>query len=143
MSTVPVRTPETDAVIELLQDGGLLVGDAERPAGWATAVAGYVILYPLNAPTDGPIGDVHADMASEYQVTAVGQTRAQAQWNLDRARTLMFAAPAHLVTGRRLMRPIELQGDSGVIDRDDDTSPALFYGVDRYTLWSTPDPNNN
>lgn len=114
----------------------LLVGDAVRPAEWATAPAGYVVLYPLDSPADGPVSDAYADTDSTYQVTAVGKSRAQAEIAADKARSLMLTGSLS-IPGRVLMEPV-VRSESRGVERDDDTSPPLFYAVDRYVIRTTP-----
>lgn len=133
--TVVQRAPETLAVLALLR-GELVVGDAARPENWASSSGGYAVLYPLSVPTDGPVSDPYADAESEYQVTAVGVTRAQAQIVADKARTLMLTAPL-TIPDRVLMQPVEWSDSRGV-ERDDDVSPPLFYAIDRYMIRTTP-----
>jgi hypothetical protein len=132
--TAVARAPETLAVLTLLRTQ-LTVGDGTRPTGWASA-AGYAVLYPLGVPADGPVADAYADTQSEYQITAVGETRAQAQILADHARVLMLTGSLS-IPGRALMQPVEWSESRGV-DRDDDTSPPLFYAIDRYVIRTTP-----
>ena len=134
--TAVARGPETLAVLAKLAAGGVMVGDGVRPDAWATATAGYVVLYPLMVDPDGPAADAYADAESEYQITAVGRTRAQAQFAADKARSVMLA-PGLSIPGRALMQPVEWSPSRGVT-RDDDEDPPLFYAVDSYLIRTTP-----
>ncbi len=134
--TAVARAPETAAVLAWLAADGLMVGDGVRPAAWASATAGYVVVYPLITEQDGPAEDAYADTDSAYQITAVGRTRAQAQFAADKARASMLA-PGLSIPGRALMQPVEWSPSRGVT-RDDDEDPPLFYAVDSYLIRTTP-----
>jgi hypothetical protein len=141
--TVPQRGPETDALIALLRDAGLLTGDAQRPAaggfpgGDSTQqFEPYAVLYTASViEIGGPMGDPWADTSSEYQVTAVGETAAQARAVADKARGILLGArPA---VPDRHVEPIAWTLGHAA-ERDDDETPVLYSAVDVYTVNSTP-----
>ena len=76
----------TDAIILVLQtDGGLAVGDGEKPdgAGWQgtpgqSVFEPYVVVYPIaGGQADGTVSSPDADADSIYQFSCVGATRAR------------------------------------------------------------------
>lgn len=139
MTTVVARAPETAAVLALLASVGLRVGDGARPTGWLPAdfaAGGYPVLYPLTTTASGTSADAYADVESEYQITSVGSTRAQAQFVADASRTVMLTG-ALSIPGRALLQPVEWAPSRGVT-RDDDVDPPLFTVVDRYVIRTTP-----
>lgn len=142
--TAVQRGPEADAVLALLRaETGLAIGDAQRPDGagfpgddTTAAFVPYAVLYPgVTIDIDGSEADPNADTVDEYQVTGVGVTRAQAQFVLDRCRTAMLQSV--LVVPGRHVNLVELS-QSREVDRDDDVVPPLFYGVDLYSINTTP-----
>lgn len=133
----------TDAIISSLEGAGLLVGDAEAPAGhgWAgvpggSEFRGYVVVYELSGGvTDGTIGEPDNDAEQVFQLTAVGATRDQCKWVADRARQVMLTAVL-TIADRTVMRvAVDMLG--GTI-RDDDVQPPVFFSPDRYRVHSTP-----
>lgn len=139
--TAVERGPETDALLTLL--AGLPVGDGIKPdaggfpGGDSTAqFVPYAVLHSgILADVSGPVGDPFADTSSEYQITAVGETAAQARAVADKARGLILAATL-VVSGRhvQLVRWVH----SLPAQRDDDVIPPLFYAVDLYAVDSAP-----
>lgn len=97
----------------------------------------FVVLYSLpGGRFDGPLPDSQADVVLIYQITAVGETRQQAQVALDICRGLM--KKANVIIPNRKVRDLKhITPNSGVI-RDDDLPDPLFYGYDRYELDTTP-----
>lgn len=141
--TVVERGPETDAVITVLSTAALLVGDGIRPPGGgfpgddaSQEFVPYCVVYPgVTARIDGPESDPDADTDTEYQVTSVGVTRAQAAFVADKARhALLEHSP--IVAGRDVLLVEWSMGRPA--ERDDDVTPPLFYAIDIYTLTTTP-----
>lgn len=131
--TIPPSRPQTDAILTALAGTGLPVGDGEAPAGSPP----YLVLYVVTSGFDGPAEDPQADMYAEFQVTAVGDTREQAEWARDKARAAMaagVAAPA----GRSMLEPVQLLDGGPGVQRDDAVQPPLFYAVDLYEASTTP-----
>lgn len=141
--TVVKRGPEADAILAAFSAGSLPAGDGTRPTGagfpdddTTQPFVPYVVLYPSMVPSiDGPVSDPFADTASEYQITAVGQTAAQARWAADKARTILLTATLAIV-GRSVQ--LVAWANSLPLQRDDDVTPALFYMIDMYEIHSTP-----
>lgn len=140
--TAVQRGPEADALITLLR-AALETGDGIKPDGGgypggdSTAqFVPYVVVHcGVVLTIGGPVGDPFADTASEYQLTAVGETAAQARWAADKARGVIL--PARLAVPDRCVQLIEW-GPSQPADRDDDVTPSLYYAIDVYTIHSTP-----
>lgn len=123
----------TDAVITALATTGKQIGDGVAPAA---AVFPYAVVTPLaDVGYSGPINDGQADVEMAWQVTAVGQTRSQAQWMQDACRDALINGSLS-ISGRTVMT-IDLSGGSGV-ERDDDFQPPLFYAVDIFEIMLTP-----
>lgn len=135
----------TDAVIAVLEDAGLVVGDAEKPktdpCGWAGApgksnFVPYVVVYPLAGGTiDGTLDGPHEDAWPLYQLTSVGATRAQAEWTADVARDALLANTL-AVTGRRITH-VQIDELAGA-RRDDLDQPPVWYSPDRYSIATVP-----
>lgn len=92
----------------------------------------YVVFYstPGRDNDDRQSGAV-AGRVVEFSITAVGETREQAKWALDKART---ALSRKRLNGNLIKRA----DDNQFVRRDDDyTRPGnlpIFYGVDRYAV---------
>jgi hypothetical protein len=141
--TVVKRGPEADAILAAFSAGSLLAGDGTRPAGagfpdddTTQPFIPYVVLYPLMVPSiDGPVSDPFTDTASEYQVTAIGQTAKQARWAADKGRTILLSETL-VIPGRSVQ--LVSWTNSLPLQRDDDVTPPLFYAIDTYEIHSTP-----
>lgn len=141
--TAVQRGPETDALIALLRAGDIETGDGIKPDGGGypggdstQQFVPYVVLHTgVVLHIDGPVSDPFADTSSEYQVTAVGETAAQARWGADKARATIL--PAHLAVAGRVVQLVSWSG-SHPAQRDDDITPPLYYAIDLYTVDSTP-----
>lgn len=123
----------TDALLVVLRATGVLVGDGVKPDG---ADRKYAVLYSLTGGVaDGPLDGREDDFQPMYQITAVGNTRQQADWVSDKLRAVMI--PWQGVVGTR--RVLYVRTDmSGGLQRDDDYQPPLFYIADRYRVVTTP-----
>lgn len=131
------------AVVEALEDEGLLVGDGETPGGVQHDHAGrlltaYVVAYPMpSGGTTGPLGDVHADEDFVVQVTGFGQSRQQAQLVSDAAKRRLMSGDID-IPGRTLASQVDLDVATGA-SRDDDTkAPPLWLAHHRYRFRTTP-----
>lgn len=140
--TAVERGPETDAVLTVLA-GVVLTGDGIRPPGGgypdddaSQEFVPYAVLYQGITPSiDGPVDDPDADVTSEYQVTSVGVTRAQASYIADKARHALLTTP--VVVPARFVQLLEwTQGRPA--QRDDDVTPPLFYAIDSYEISTSP-----
>lgn len=123
----------TDQVITAVATAGFDVGDAEA---LDTFDLPYSVVYPLFvAELDGPMNDTTADGWWEYQVTAVGQTREQAE-GLAEAIEPLILATTFTVSGY-VLGPV-VRSDTIPVERDDDVQPPLFYQTKMYRIWVTP-----
>lgn len=137
--TVVVTEDHTDAVLTLLRTTTITIGDgvAPRDVDKAELDPPYAVLYPLiGGNFDGPLSDSQADVNFMYQVTAVGNTRQQAQVIIDIIRVIMQRE--NLVITGRTVRDIRLVTPYSGTVRDDDLPNPLFYAYDRYEVDTTP-----
>lgn len=141
MSQMHVGGAVTTALIDLLEDAGLLVGDGTAPAtgGWTKNKGdfqGYVVLHALpGGVTDGSIDspDEHAEPV--YQVSGHGATRAQAELVADTARAALLTDPL-VVSGRTVAQvSIDMLGGCR---RLDDLQPPQWQSVERYRVLLVP-----
>ena len=137
--TVVLLEDHTQALLTTLSGAAFDVGDgvAPRNADKSEIDPPYAVLYSIpGGRFDGPLSDSQADVVLVYQITAVGETRQQAQVIIDVCRALMqrenVTVPSRVVRDLKLLTP-----NSGVM-RDDDLPNPLFYGYDRYLLDTTP-----
>lgn len=131
----------TSAFLELLTDGGLVVGDGGPPAvpyGGLTreTFIKYVIVYSLGSSTDGGLVDPHEDTTLNWQVTCVGFTREQSEWLVNRVNDLVV--DQHFAVDGRTVGPIEPDLVAAGPRRDDDVRPAVFFATPRYRAYSRP-----
>lgn len=141
--TAVARGPETAALLTLLNAADVLTGDAVRPPGGGfpgddstRPFVPYAVLHQgVTVDVDGPVSDPNADAANEYQVTSVGLTRASASVIADRAKTALLTTP--LTVAGRHVQLVEWTGGRPA-DRDDDTTPPLFYVIDLYSVTTSP-----
>ena len=137
--TVISTEDHTDAILTLLQTTTLTIGDGVMPRGVNKEEADppFAVLYPMvGGEFDGPLPDSQADVHLMYQVTAVGETRQQAQVIVDIIRTVMQRE--NLTITGRVVRDIRLVTPFSGVIRDDDLPNPLFYGYDRYEVDTTP-----
>ena len=129
----------TEAILALLNTTTINVGDGQMPRGVnkEEVLPPYAALYPIVGGTfDGPLSDTQADVSLIYQVTAVGDTRQQAQVIIDIIRVVMQRE--NLIITGRAVRDIRLVTPFSGVIRDDDLPNPLFYGYDRYEVDTTP-----
>lgn len=137
--TTVLLEDHTEAILALLRSTTLEVGDgvAPRNVDKSEIDPPFATLYPLIGGTfDGPLSDSQADISLMYQVTAVGQTRQQAQVILDIIRAVFKRE--NLTITNRVVRDIRLASPYSGTVRDDDLPVPLFYGYDRYEVDTTP-----
>lgn len=125
-----------DAVQAALEGAGLTVylGGAPTSSGW-TPPDKYAVLYPEpgEAVRDS-LADARADFRTTFQVTCVGGSMERALWVADKVRVALSAPLA--VSGRATWRPEDLGGPP--VQRDDDTTPPLWFVPVQYRLMSIP-----
>jgi hypothetical protein len=122
-----------DWVIDVLEDGGLTVGDGIAPKN-VPARAGYVVVYSIAAgTTSGSLQAPRSDAEPGFQVTSVSKDPAQTRWLVDRVRSLLDAAvPATLSDDRRVIW-LDFPMGSVTAIRDDDVQPPKWYAPDRFS----------
>jgi hypothetical protein len=123
------------AVVEHLRAAGLTVGE-----GWGRDNAGrdltapYVVVYSTSGPARrGPVGAPHDDSRLEFQTTCVASSARGAEVLRDRVAAAMLDGLE--VDGRGVTVWTDLEVG---VSRDPDV-PSLFTGVDRWTVWTTPE----
>jgi hypothetical protein len=142
--TVASASTAVSAVVALLRAQAppifTEVGQKPAGAGWQGAPGGsefkaYTVLWPDLGNPSGSLGDRHADLLLEFQVTAVGQTAVQALWMQSAARGVLLGQ-LPVVTGRQVW-PLWQVGSQPVL-RDDDETPAVFYATAQYQMKTSP-----
>lgn len=141
--TAPARGPVTDAVLDLLTAVPVLTGDGQRPAGGGFPgedssqpfVPYAVVFQGVTSRIDGPSSDPDADVTEEYQVTAIGVTRASASVIADKAKQALLNT-ALTVPGRTVQLVEWVLGRPA--ERDDDVTPPLFSAIDIYAISTSP-----
>lgn len=133
------QNPHALAIIAALD--GLTVGDHEAPLDddGVPLPPPYVIVYLLPGGTvDGPLGKPDVDRDVPFQLTAVGRLAAEARDYLDQA-VAAITGQTVTVAGRAVYRcrPTEAAGQ---VQRDDDVQPPVFYGIARFSIFTTPTP---
>lgn len=127
----------TDQFIQAAASSGFETGDSQAPDDTSRP---YCVVYPLFvADLDGPgYSDPTADGWYDFQVTACGETREQAQALADLLEPIMLAwdydvVPAYSVQAceRSEILPVE---------RDDDVQPPIFYQTQMFQVFVTPSP---
>lgn len=121
---VPRGTP---GVPNAVYDGYV---DADETAKVIAMPLPYVVFYSTPGYDNDARQSGHvAGRVVEFSITAVGGTREQAKWMLDKARAVLSRKR---LNGNLIIR----DDDNQYVRRDDDyTRPGgepLFYGVDRY-----------
>lgn len=137
----PALLPHAKAILERLNTTDLVVGDHKAPKSPDGAVvAPCVVLYLRpGGQQSGALDQPEQDAWLPFQLTCVGKMAAQAMWVADVAHTALTSSPL-AVTGRSVARLRRTVFGSSA-QRDDDTSPPLFYVPVEYRLWTlTTDP---
>lgn len=136
--TIVAKGPVTDATLVTLEAAlSFDVGDNQAPPEPRTPTFPYCVVYTLDDELrTGPMSDGQADVIHNIQVTAVGQTRDQAQRLSDAVLAAMRADEALVIAGRAVLLVEELDG--GALIRDDEFQPPLFYGVSLFAITTTP-----
>lgn len=144
MTTLPLITDHLAAVVDLLEDDGILVTtENEWPdgAGWQDGPDSTFVKFcrvadvPGAAPT-GQIDGVRSDRRFVFHVQSIGASRAQADALRDRVHALV-ASGALSIPGRALLEPPRHE-EPGQTTPDTDVSPSVFVGWDQYRVWTTP-----
>jgi len=139
-----MTSADDDAILTLLRvlnpplnvhDSDVLDSDPDTKVVAATLP--YVVFYALM--DDPAAGDSLAGTSGAYltgfQLTGVGETRAQAKWALERAKAALDRKRVVFPAGARFVRRTDV---NQYVRRDDTwTRPGgapLFFGVDRYAV---------
>jgi hypothetical protein len=127
-----------NAVLAAARSTGRTIGDAQAPAASARP---FGVVYPLYvAERDGTLADSTADGWWQYQVTAVGDTREQAQGLADELEVAILQST--LTVNGYLVGPI-LRAERMPVERDDDVQPPLFYQTITFSIFVTPGPSSH
>ena len=140
--TLANPSTHTSALVELLQDAGVVVGDATAPLvkyGWQgtpgrSTFIGYAVVYDLDETFDGSLGCPDTDTDFRWQVTCIGSTRPECASVRHAVNEALIGASLTIV-GRSVPR-IRSDGGAGIF-RDQSVTPALFISTPRYAAWST------
>ena len=134
----------TTAIVECLNDAGLIAEAGEVPvgAGWqgdpvVSAFQIYAVVWPLPGSSfDGSLGNPDEDASFAFQISAWGHTLDAAQRAGDEARDALV--------GRQIVVPdrstLRCYHDGGLgVTHDDSLQPRLWHSRERYRLDTTPD----
>lgn len=133
----------TQAIIDLLEGVGLLVGDGDKPAsgGWQGAAGAstfepYTVVYAVTGGYfEGTIGEPFVDARPDYILSSFGATQQQAQHGNDTVyATLTTSKPTVVGQVVELVIP---DVDGGTV-RDDDVQPPIFHSPSRWRFFLTP-----
>ena len=134
----------TDAIVKELEAVGAVVGRGVKPAtgaGWqgARSLGTYVSYTVVHAMTggrvDGSIDGPDDDVSPLYQLSCLGATQQQCEFEADRAHAVMTSA-RFVIADRRVVRVI-VEDFTGAL-RIDEVPPAEFQSAGRYRLLTTP-----
>ena len=113
------------------------VTDSDDEAKTIGAPLPYVVYYSLTqTPSVGDsLAGTSGAQLQDFQVSFVGETREQADWARDKARSVLDRKQLTFAAGSRLVR----RSDDGLGARRDDTwsrpdGGPLFVGADRYDV---------
>lgn len=125
----------TDAVLTRLRtnSGSREIGDGQAPPDDDRP---YAVLYSLDeSEREGDMSTIDVTGWFEFQITSVGDTRAQAEWLADLLRTLILASDL-TPTGFRMYPWRKVV--TNLPERDDDEQPPLFYAVQVVEAFTAP-----
>ena len=125
----------TNAVLTAARTTGRTIGDGQAPASSSRPFGVVYALYV--AERDGPMSDDTADGWWQYQVTAVGDTREQAEGLADELEAAILGAT--LTASGYVVGPVK-RADRFPLERDDDVQPPLFYQTITFSIFVTPGP---
>lgn len=133
----------TAAIVSLLEDADLLVGEGDEPtgAGWqgspgASVFKPYVVVTPVPGGVfDGTLAAPFADARPDYIVASYAATQAQAQFTNDTVYNLLTTST--LSVAGQSVQLVAPDVEGGVI-RDDDVTPTVFYAPTRWRVFMTP-----
>jgi hypothetical protein len=136
----------TDAVVAKLVAAGRVVGDADEPSaahGWQGAVGqsafiSYTIVYPLiGGVFDGSLGEPDDDASLIWQLTCVGASRQQAEFEAD-ASLAALVGQSLTVADRSISRVWADLAAGGARRDDTGAGQPLFLSTPRIRVESYP-----
>lgn len=132
--SVTVVSPVTAAYLAALEDLGRPIGDAQKPPGQPHLYP-YGILYVGTTRAQGTLVAPYEDGLHRLQVTSVGLSRASVEALRDLVRPVLLdkatSIDGYVVVSAELVT-------SQPVTRDDDVTPAVFYGIDVCNVLVTP-----
>lgn len=142
MVSVYKASAVTDAVIVVLTDAGLRVGDGKKPAGSGYVAAPgqsafnpYVVVQPVDGTSDGPLDDCYADVGQAYIIRSFGGTRVQADGAAEDVRAAMLSA-SWSIPDRKVMS-VDPEVEAGSAP-EDQVQPSVWAAPSRWRIWTTP-----
>lgn len=143
--TRPAATTLIDAIIATLIDeidvdlgGGeeVAVGDGEAP----NCPPPFLIVSSITSPeAEGPLDDTQADVEERIQISAVGETRSQADFLRDKSRAVMTAENINEdMPVDRMVDRVVIDLDIGVTSENRGRPEPLFIARDQYKIRTTP-----
>ena len=126
----------TDAVLAKLKShpDSFEIGDGQAPADTSYP---YAVLYPLDeSDRDGDLAQTDVTGWWEFQITAVGETRMQAEALADRLKEWLRSEAPPTLAGYTA-GPWRL-GVSIPFDRDDKPQPPEFYSAHTLEIFLAP-----
>jgi hypothetical protein len=125
----------TDAILTVLRSDDFEVGDAQAPEDDESP---YGVLYPLTElDRDGDMAKTDRTGWWQYSVSSVGVTRVQVQALADVLRDLIEDADAVFTVTGFAVGPVR-RVITGLVERDDDVQPPLFYANDVFDVFVAP-----
>lgn len=139
---VAAARPHTTAVVDALEDVGLIVGRGRKPegSGWQgepgdSDFVQYVVLYPSPGMTDGDLCDPHEYLDYKVQATCVAATQDGAEAVADTVKAALVGI--RLTVSGRSLYPFQLDGGSPA-SRDDQVAPPVHYAIVHLACRSGP-----
>jgi len=129
----------TDAIVALLEGGGLLVGRGAKPdgGGWQGApgespFTPYVDVHPVPGGVfDGSLEDPYTLARTDYIIRSFGGDQRQCEWMNDRVHALLVSA--RLSMGERRTQTIRPDVAGGAV-RDDTVQPPIWFAPARWRV---------
>lgn len=129
--TAPSLAPITASVLAALRSQISRVGDLGAPTGGVP----YAFLARSDTAWEGSLRTPFQVVRVTYQVQCVALDSAGVDFLEHKARTALDAPP--VVAGWRVLRYMVPDGPGG-IQRDEDTTPHLFFSTPQWRLWAQP-----
>lgn len=132
--TVAQVSPVTTAYLDALRAVGRPIGDGRKPDGQAHLYP-YGVLYVGTTDLRGDLLNPKEDGFHRLQVTTVGLTRESVEALRDDLRSVLHDRTVD-IDGHAVVWTEHAGGQE--VNRDDDVTPAVFYGVDVANVYVTP-----